>query len=107
MRTMRLWDGYSVVDAQSVAGWSLVRCSANGGIRLTRRADGLALPHIGEARWRRDGCGVQGRGHATASLCSAEIPTGECRPGLASVGTLPARGTGSVSTQPSQHLHDL
>src|SRR3984893_10438284 len=36
------------------------------------RSNHLALPHRREAGRRRDGCGLQGRGHPPAPLCGPE-----------------------------------
>src|SRR5271167_3283485 len=41
--------------------------------RLANRPDHLALPHPRKTWWWWDGCGVQGRGHQTQSLCRLEV----------------------------------
>ena len=46
----------------------------NGGIPITARANRLALPHPGTARWWRDGCRLQSRRHAASSVRCAQIP---------------------------------
>jgi len=68
------------------------------------RPDNLALPYRREARWRRDGRGLQSRRHATASFRRPQVfarggcprPTGTC--------PLSAQSPSRVAAEPPQHL---
>jgi len=56
---------------------------------------------------RRHGCGLQGRRHPATSLCGAQVSARGADPKSPGLGTLPARGSGGLGPQSSQHLHDL
>src|SRR5882724_11837449 len=58
-------------------------------IRDGDRPDSFSLPHCRKARWRRDGGGLQGRGHSPASFCGFEIPARRSGPRSASAQPLP------------------
>ena len=84
-----------------------LRCAPRASHRLADRPNHLALPHRREARRRRHGRGLQGRGHAARSLRRAEIPARRPCPRPSGPGTISPRGAGRFRTESSQHLHDL
>ena len=75
--------------------------------RISGRRDRVALPDRGKAGRRRDGRCVQGRGHAAAPLCRAQISVRRVRRRSRGTESLPPRSPRCLRLESPQHLHDL
>ena len=73
--------------------------------RVAHRSDHLPLPHRRESGRRRDGRGLQGRGHPPAPVRRAQVSSRGRRAGCGRAPPVPAGGAGGVRVEPSEHLH--
>jgi uncharacterized membrane protein YphA (DoxX/SURF4 family) len=68
-----LWTAVALIAA------SLLMLMLQIGTCFHDRPNHLALSHRREARRRRDGCGLQGRGCEARTLCRPQVPARQCR----------------------------